>query len=461
MGENEKLDAMKCTACGGDIVKAYRSVDEDEEVPVARCVSCGNEYDQYSEEYYRFFADDFTYDTGNSVLKLGLKGALEGVEYEIIGRIRMQEEDESEKTTWDEWFAVSGDGGYHFFVEEEGEISSYEEYVPESINMETGDDYIEFEGKKIDRDEAYIGRVVFFEGELPWEPEIGEAITCYDFKKDGDKYTIEQSENEVSITKGDRLSYKDIIAAFGKEEDKILYDNTMRMRSEYKKKSYVYLLGFLLALAFSIYSCGQSKAVPGLMKSRRVLTDNQLMVEKTSRSFFSQVLYGPVEIPGGDNLYEAYLRVNEGIQRFHLEWQSFRFMMVSEERLNKVLGGSSDPALLKSLFSEIDAQKEPVESYVVTGDFWDEQGRDSDGAWHESDLNVSADFILDEPGNYYGYLELYSNKRRKIESVIVSLSTVKSVRYLVVVMVLMGVLMIVNRAKAKSYNELPFEMADE
>jgi DNA-directed RNA polymerase subunit N (RpoN/RPB10) len=461
MGENENLEAMKCTACGGDIVKSYRTVDEDEEIPIAQCLSCGNEYDQYSEEYYRYFADDFTYDAENSVLELGLKGTLEGVEYEIIGRIRMQEEEESEKSTWDEWFAVSSDGGYHFFVEEEGEIHSYEEYVPESINLDTGSDYIEFEGKKIDKDEAYIGRVVFFEGELPWEVDIGEAFTCYDFKKGGEKYTIEQSENEVSITKGDKLSYKEIIAAFGKEEDKILYDNTMKRRSEYKKKSYVYLLGFLLTLAFTIYSCGQSKKISGLMESRQVLTNNKQIVEKRSRSFFSQVLYGPITIPEGENLYEADLQVDESVHRFHLEWQSFRFMMVSEERLNKVLNNSKDPALLRSLFSEIDAQKEPVESYVVTGDFWDEQGYDSDGRWHESDLNVSADFVLNEPGRYFGYLELYSNKRRRIESVVVSISQVKSVRYLIIVMVLMSVLMIVNRSMAKSYNELPFEISGE
>lgn len=461
MGDSENLDAMKCSSCGGDIVKSYRTVDEDEEVPVARCLSCNNEYDQYSEEYYRYFAHDFTYDAENSVLELGLKGTLNGVEYEIIGRVRMQEEDESEKSTWDEWFAVSGDGGYHFFVEEEGEVHSYEEYLPKEINLDTGDDYIEFEGKKIDKDEAYIGRIVFFEGELPWEPEIGEAITCYDFKKGGDKYTIEQWENEVSITKGDRLSYRDIIAAFGKDEDKVLYENTMRRRKEYKKKSYIYLLCFLLTLVFTVYSCGQSKEIPGLMGSKQVLTDNQQVVEKRSRSFFSQVLYGPVTIPEGENLYEANLSVNEAVQRFHLEWQSFRFMMVSEGRLNKVLNNRNDPAVLKSLFSEIDALKEPVESYVVTGDFWDEQGYDSDGAWHESDLNASADFVLDEPGRYYGYLELYSNKRRNIESVVISLNNVKSVRYLVVVMVLMIVLVIVNRSMAKSYNELPFEIAED
>jgi len=32
---------------------------------------------------------------------------------------------------------------------------------------------------------------------------------------------------------------------------------------------------------------------------------------------------------------------------------------------------------------------------------WDESGTDSDGAWHESDLNTSTSFVLVKPGNYF------------------------------------------------------------
>ena len=53
--ENEDLKALKCPECGSNIAKSYRieGDDEDEErIPIAKCVSCGVEYDQYTQEYY-------------------------------------------------------------------------------------------------------------------------------------------------------------------------------------------------------------------------------------------------------------------------------------------------------------------------------------------------------------------------------------------------------------------------
>jgi len=119
MGDNkEELQALKCPSCSGDLVKSSRTYyDDDEEenvtVPLAKCVQCNTEYDQHTQEYYEVFADDLTSDKDSTVFKLGLKGNLKGVNYEIIGRVRYQDEEEYEKATWDEWVAVSEDGSYH------------------------------------------------------------------------------------------------------------------------------------------------------------------------------------------------------------------------------------------------------------------------------------------------------------------------------------------------------------
>jgi hypothetical protein len=42
-----------------------------------------------------------------------------------------------------------------------------------------------------------------------------------------------------------------------------------------------------------------------------------------------------------------------------------------------------------------------VQLFETQRDMWDESGYDSDGAWHESDLSASTDFVLKTPGNYY------------------------------------------------------------
>lgn len=466
MGEKSgKLEALQCPSCGGHLVKSTRTYyddDEEEEVsiPQAKCVQCNKEYDQHTSEYYGVYADELTSDRDATVFKLGLKGKLKGIEYEIIGRLRYQDEEEYEKSTWDEWVAVSGDGSYHYFVEEDGEIYVYTEYTPQSIDMETDAGFIEFDGRKVNKSDGYNARIVLAEGELPWQPEIGEAVLSYDFKNNGKLYTIERSEDEVSITRGEKLTHGEVIEAFNIENFKGIYQETIRQRSLFQWKSRIYLAGMFLSFIATVYGCLSSSAVKGVMNTKQVLTDNVITEDAEGRTYTSQVLYGPFEIPEGDSLYDVGFSVNESIQNFNLEWQSIRMMLVSEKRLQDALKDKiNDPVELKDLFEEIDAMPEPVESYVITGDFWDEEGRDSDGYWHESDLSFSNDFVLDEAGKYFVYLELYNNKIRKPEAVIVEISKVRGYRYYLIAFSIFFVLWGINKNKSKSYNKLPFDMS--
>ena len=465
--DKKELKALKCPKCGGDLSKGARSTyDEDEEedvtIPVARCIQCNTEYDQHTPEYYELFADDLTRDKDSTIFKLGLKGKIKNVEYEIIGRLRYQEEDEYEKSTWDEWVAISGDGVYHYLVEEDGRIDSYEEYVPESIDMESNGSYIEFEGKKIPKSDGYAGRIVLAEGELPWKPEIGEATLCYDFKKDGRQYTIEKSDDEVSITKGEKLTHGEVIEAFNIEQYKELYSNTLKKRKSLKWGSRFYILGMAITFMASVYSCFNETPVQGVMNLKKVLVENSLTTDAEGNVYESQVLYGPFEIPEGNRLYNVEVKADQSIQPLSLEWQSFRFMLISENRLNDVTDGKiSDPAVLKDVFEDIDAMPEPLESYIITGDFWDEEGRDSDGYWHESDLSYNTDFVLDEPGKYYTYMELFSKNAKDVNSIVFSISRAHGYKYFVISFFIFFILWGVSQIRSRSYNELPFEMSEE
>ncbi|HPG51838.1 MAG: DUF4178 domain-containing protein [Spirochaetes bacterium] len=464
--DNPDLKALKCSKCGGDLVKSYRTEYDDEEeenvsIPTAKCSACGQEYNQKTEEYYGVFADDLSSDRDNSVFRLGIKGTLKDIEYEIIGRIRYQDEDEWEKSTWDEWFAVSADGTYHYFVEEDGEVHSYEDYTPGSIDLESDPGSIEFEGKKISRDEAYVGRIVFAEGELPWKPEIGEPATMYDFRKDGVKYTIEHSEDEVSITRGEKISYKDVVNAFGGEKEKGRYRETMTMRTTYRRRAFVYMAGCAVAFILAAVSCLNSSPVAGIMEKRTDLAANTVITENGQSMYQSEVLFGPFELKKGDALYNAQVSVNESVQKLSLEWQSFRLLLVPGDRLLKAANGRMTPAALRDVFDEVDALTEPVECYAMSGDFWDEEGHDDEGYWHESDLSVDDDFVLEKPGSYYAYLELTSQKPRSAQAVEVKLERSSSFRYYIIIIVILASLGFYNRAKARSYNAMPFAMSNE
>jgi len=463
--KKKNLQTLKCPSCSGDLVKSSRTYyDDDEEenvtIPLAKCVQCNNEYDQHTQEYYEVFADDLTADRDSTIFKLGLKGNLRGAGYEIIGRLRYQDEEEYEKATWDEWVAVAEDGSYHYFVEEDGEVYSYCEYTPDSIDIESNSSYIEFDGRRINKSDGYNSRIVLAEGELPWKPEIGEAVLCYDFKNNGKHYTIELSEDEVSVTQGEKLTHGEIIEAFNIESFRDIYQQTIKKRNEFKWKSRIYLIGMCLSFAVSVFSCFSSTPVKGVMNTKQILNNNEPVQDPEGRMFTSQVLYGPFEINQGNALYDVGFSVDESIQNFNLEWQSIRMMLVSEQRLLETIkDGINDPEELKDLFEEIDAMPEPVESFIITGDFWDEEGRDSDGYWHESDLSFSNDFVLDDAGKYYVYLELYNDKVRKPESVIVEILKVKGYRYYIISFVIFFILWGISKTRSRSYNELPFEMS--
>lgn len=122
--------------------------------------------------------------------------------------------------------------------------------------------------------------------------------------------------------------------------------------------------------------------------------------------------------------------------------------------------GDSQASELGDVLDEVDTFPEPLESLVVSGDFWDEDGYDDEGYWHESETAIDRDFLLDEPGQYYIYLELYSQNARNPDAVkITVVEGVRSYRYYVLAFLVFIILWAVNHVKSRSYNELPFDVA--
>ncbi len=484
-----KNGKVVCASCGGDLGQSSRiegSGEDAEEVPVARCLSCGKEYDRYTEEYYKVFASMFTEGLETGAFKLGAKGEIDGVEYEIIGRIRYQDEDEWEVDVWDEWLAVTSDGTYHWFVEEGGEVYAYEEYVPTSMNLEESPHAIEFEGRRISKKSSgFVARIVYAEGELTWKPEIGEPMQCYDFSHKRFHYTIEQSEDEVSVTKGKRIPYRKVIMAFAREEYYEKYERTISKRSLYRKKARVYALFGIVSFVLAVHGCFSGNPISGAFDraSRIVLSANQMKSDEGGAAYFSQILYTKgVEFSRTDSLYQIHMEIDNNVQGLHLEWMSCRLMLIKEPKFRELMaqkeaaGGAEKnqgmgmplkpdevpTTALGDVLEDVDIYPEPIESFSMGGDFWDEEGYDDEGHWHESETLIVKDFIIDEPGVYYAYLEMYSQNIRNTDSVrITIMENLRSYRYYVLVFFIFVILGGINLVRSKTYNELPFPVAGE
>ncbi len=476
MSSENKNETIKCSSCGGDIsrkVVKYYDRDEEENIstPVGQCSGCGMKYGPKTAEYYQVFASELNEYAEPSGLKLGLRGNLNGKEYEIIGHVRYQEEDEygyeseaenihyydydqyddedddaeyedfEDCDIWDEWVAVSDDGVYHYFVEEEGKFFSHSEYIPSSIDLESDSDKIEFEGKKISKDEGYYARLIFAEGELPYVPEIGERVLCYDITKGRESFSIEKSEDEVSITRGEEIAVEDLSQAFGVEISSRSSGTPPWYKRLYVWLTLLYAGGLILLIASGIIrGCVNSTHVKGIMDKKIVLADNEIIFEGKNKIFRSQVLYGPFEIPNdmSDDMpvTDVSLKVNTDIQKMYLEWQSFRLFLLDKNIFEKLVGKRiKDISFLKKLLDRIDEFPVPLESYLISGEFWDEDGYEWDEGvrsyWHESDLNyLSNNFIIDKKGLYYFYLELYNNKKRNPRAVEIEMDQSQGAVYL-------------------------------
>ena len=488
-GDQDDIKSIKCASCGSDLGRSTRiegSGEDAEEVPIAKCLSCGKEYDQKTGEYYHVFADKFRAGLDRTALKLGAKGDIDGIEYEIIGRIRYQDEEEWELDVWDEWLAVDrrrllplvrrGRGEHPFLPGVRLRI-----HGPGDITLD-----IRVRRPPLSKDDTgFVARIVYAEGELTWKPEIGEPAQCYDFKKDGYNYTIEQSEDEVSVTRGRRVPYKKVIMAFRKDDYLGLYDNTMMTRQKYRRKAFVYLAMCALSFVAAVWGCFSGNEIPGAVdrSARIVLAANQPKTEEGGSLYFTQILFTrPMELKRTDTLYQVRVEVDAGLQGLSREWASYRLMLIKEERYREltqkvpaearrdaaapadtaVAGkpGDAQEGGLGDVLDEVDTFPEPLESLVVSGDFWDEDGYDDEGYWHESETAIDRDFLLDEPGRYHVYLELYSQNPRNPDAVkITVVEGVRSYRYYVIALLVFIILWGVNQVKSRSYNELPFDVA--
>ncbi|HNX60802.1 MAG TPA: DUF4178 domain-containing protein, partial [Spirochaetota bacterium] len=351
--KDEKLKKISCPSCGGDLRRASRYDSEEEEnIPFAKCSSCGTVYDQHTQEYYELFADMFTSDVESSVFKLGIKGQINDVEYEIIGRIRYQEEDEYEPAYWDEWLAVDSDGNYHWFVEEDGALFVFDEIVPDVIDMESDPDHILLNNRRIAKDTGYVARIVYAEGELSWKPEIGEPTAVYDHQIGGTYYTIEQSDDEISVSAGKPLSYKKALMAFRKEEFSEAYVRTLNKRKGYMRTAMIFAAAGFLSFIFMARGCMSGDEIRGVSDTRLVLSENEPIEEEGVSAFSSSVLYGPVALTSKDPTYRVSVGVDTRVQDLNQEWETVNAVLVREDRLTSLGDSVKDKKKLREFLDE-------------------------------------------------------------------------------------------------------------
>ena len=353
-----RFRVLKCDKCGAPV----NFVDGAENTT---CESCGAvvALDQVIGEERKRNAKF----RNPTPLKLGMKARFGAVEYELIGRIVWSMVEEGETYLWQEFQLIGSDGSIYYLEMDEGQWKLSQKFVP-LTPFDPKADY--HAGTHVSLDSApatvtdrAVATIKHIEGELTYKAEVGDQMQYIDAKRMNTFYSVEWTEDSIEYYRGKYLSDREVYKAFDLKELLEGLERRDRARASRAKFAVVCIGTSVVAFIFWGMSLGM-----GTLISQNSVSVDQIGPEGKR--------FGPIKLDPANRVHR--LEVN-GQMTESSAWVS----------------GVVETAQGDEFFN-------------AQGDFWDESGTDSDGYWHESDLNASTEFVVTKPGDYY--VRLYAEK---------------------------------------------------
>lgn len=355
-------DPINCFNCGASI-----DLKDPARAKMVRCSYCGSYIDllKQTAEKPRSGAGNVT--APKSALKLGLEGNINGILYQIVGRIRYR--DLKSFYWWDEWLLLSSTGQYKWLVEDDWDFTLTHKYTPtQPFDPNTVRDYMNIDGQRLEVEDNSSAAVLFFEGELTWKAEIGDRHNYVDaWKGEHTVYSCNWTENEITYYIGKDILADKIYQAFNLgTPPPEAYEPNDDEKSPFQKFVSKLLGGplFKYSLLFGLLYI-MAAVLTGFFGTK-VESQAGYNIGKEGNSF----IYGPYKLAMQDRVHKVNTRM-------------------------KVPNNSS----VYCIIEVIDEKREALLDW--DNDFWFESGRDSDGYWEESNQNKTAHFVLREKGDYY------------------------------------------------------------
>ena len=190
------MSTLNCPSCGGSISGVsphIRSID---------CSYCGS--------WLRLNNQLWEANTGQAValdapsfLRVGQHGSSKnGEQYTVLGRIRLQYEQDS----WDEWWIEDSHGQGFWLEEDDGayyrhinqqdiEVTQHSVAVGEQLSLNNG--------MTLFITEKFEATITGREGFLPSEPETSAVVSYLDGVANGVEYSLEIEGNEASLSQAE------------------------------------------------------------------------------------------------------------------------------------------------------------------------------------------------------------------------------------------------------------------
>ncbi len=457
--------AVICPRCGAELNRSERieaRAGGAVRVAIGKCIGCGGEYDGGTKEYFRLYADILARGKDDTLLRLGMKGAMDGARYEITGRVRYRREEEHGGGVIDMWHALSPGGGSLWFMDADGEMRALKEH-PAVTGVEGRGRAARPAFRRTGEGSAPSFRVVFKEGRLPFRVETGDPVQVESRRSGGRIYVAMRGKVGALHASGRRVHRKKLVRSFLEDEYDDQYVSTVRNRRRYRAKARVYLLAMIAAygLAFMAHRSG---APVEILKERRVVLPGREQADRQSGFHGSGTVYGPVTLSNSRNLHEIRIRVDDSAGMPPGGPCAVRVALIREDNVSGEIKDSLDRAAgpaarapVKGYFDDAANGPDSVESYSFEEDLRPGGEFGAAGRWRSAGTRVDRRFSLDTAGAYYVYVEILKRWGGDTEPVLLSLREgVRGARYFLAAGVLLSLLMLVNWHRARTYSEIPF-----
>ena len=393
---------------------------------------------------------------------LGMKGKIDGVRYELTGRVRYRLEEEHGSGVIDMWHALSPGGGSLWFMETDGEVRALEEH-PATTDGGGGGGAAGPVFRRTGEGAARPFRAVYKEGRPPFRVETGDPVQVETRSRGGRIHVALRGGAGVLYASGRRVPRKKLLRSFREDEYDDQYISTVRNRRRYRAKARVYLLAMLAAYGLAFMSHRSGVPVE-ISKESRVALPGREQADRQSATHDSGTVYGPVSLSDGRNLNEIRVRVDDSAGTPPGGPCAVRVAVIREDNISGDIkafldraAGPAARAPVKGYFDDAANGPDSVESYSFEGELRPVGDFGAAGRWRSAGMSVDRRFSLDTGGAYYVYVEILNRWGGETESVRLSLREgVRGARFFLAAGVFLSLLMLVNWHRARTYSEIPF-----
>jgi len=152
-------------------------------------------------------------------VSLGQLAQFNNKEFELIGRLVYEYEDDDEIDYWEEFLFLSAEGEYLWLECDVEGFKIYNEFRPKRpINPRelSKGQAIEIDGDRGTVKETGSAKIAFFEGEMTWKTKIDSMVNYVDVSmSDNSSVSIEYNDRELEFFRGQAITRNAVYAALG------------------------------------------------------------------------------------------------------------------------------------------------------------------------------------------------------------------------------------------------------